>query len=154
PVYHARLVNGLIDAKPKDRWVSESPGTALFDAGNGLGHYAGATAMRRAVEIAAQNGVAIAGVFNSTHYGMASYYMLQAVEKGFICLSSTNSTARMAPWGGRRPVLGTNPLAIGVPSNLPFPLVLDMATSVVAMGKLVVAKNEGREVPLGWGLDA
>ncbi len=153
PVYYNRLVKGLIDRAPKGRWVVDKQGTALYDAANGLGHYAGRVAMDRAVQKAADHGIAAVGVFNSTHFGMASYYMLSAVNQGFICLASTNSAPRMAPWGGRKPVLGTNPLAIGAPSNLPFPLILDMATSVVALGKLVVAASEGRPVPLGWGLD-
>ena len=151
PVYYNRLVKGLIDRAPKGRWVVDKQGTALYDAANGLGHYAGRVAMDRAVQKAADHGIAAVGVFNSTHFGMASYYMLSAVNQGFICLSQHKLDARMAPWGGRKPVLGTNPLAIGAPSNLPFPLILDMATSVVALGKLVVAASEGQPRSLGLG---
>lgn len=154
PVYYKRLRAKLVEPNPAARWVAEGPSAALYDAGGGLGHPAGVVAVEKAIEMARATGIGAAGVRNSSHFGMAGYYLLRPMEEGFLAVVTTNSAPRMAPWGGRRPVLGTNPLAIGVPSRLDFPLMLDMATSVVAIGKVALAAKEGRPVPEGWGLDA
>jgi LDH2 family malate/lactate/ureidoglycolate dehydrogenase len=92
-------------------------------------------------------------VKNSNHYGTAGYYVEQAIKRGIIGFSATNGMARMAPWGGRHPFFGTNPFAVGVPADKELPIIVDMATSLVARGKIVIAAQNNQDIPLGWARD-
>jgi len=100
------------------------------------------------------NGAAWGGVRNSNHFGATAYYVLQIARQGMVGIAVTNSPPAMAPWGGRAPLLGTNPIAIAVPSDAE-PLVIDMATSLVAKGRILLAQTAGETtIPAGWALDA
>ena len=110
--------------------------------------------MRLCVEKARRTGSAVAGIRNSTHFGMAGYYSEIAAREGMIGITTTNSSPRMAPWGSRDALLGTNPLAIAVPGPDNGSVVLDMATSVAALGKIMLAAADGTPIPEGWALDA
>jgi LDH2 family malate/lactate/ureidoglycolate dehydrogenase len=93
------------------------------------------------------------GVRNSSHFGTSSFFVEQAVRANMIGMALTNAPANMPPAGGRSRYFGTNPLAIGLPCGLERPVILDMSTSVVARGKIVMAQKAGQELPPGWAID-
>jgi L-2-hydroxycarboxylate dehydrogenase (NAD+) len=131
--------------------VREAPATALIDGGHTLGHYVAYRAMQIAIEKARAAGVSAVGARNSNHFGIAGYYAEMAMKEGMVGIVTTTTDALVHPWGGAEPILGTNALAIGIPSDPP--VLLDMATSVAARGKIVQAAKEGKPIPLGWAVD-
>jgi LDH2 family malate/lactate/ureidoglycolate dehydrogenase len=133
--------------------VSETATTAVIDAAGGVGQVAGVQAMTLAMEKAAQTGVGVVGVRNSNHFGAAAFYSMMALDRDMIGLASTNAPPSMAPSGGKARLLGTNPLSIAVPAGQFPPLVLDMATSASAWGKVFIAQQQGQKIPLTWALD-
>ena len=145
------LRRGTIIAGAKVKVVKETPATALIDGGHGLGHHIATRAMKLAIEKAKKCGVAAVGVHNSNHFGIAGYYAELAMREGLIGIVTTTTDALVHPWGGVEPLLGTNALAIGIPSEPP--VLLDMATSVAARGKLVEAMKKGKPIPEGWAID-
>jgi len=145
------LQRGTILSSSEVKIVRETPATALVDGGHTLGHYVAYCAMRIAIEKAKNMGVSAVGVNNSNHFGIAGYYAEMAMREGMIGIVATTTDALVHPWGGAEPVLGTNALAIGIPSDPP--VLLDMATSVAARGKIVQAAKEGKPIPLGWAVD-
>jgi LDH2 family malate/lactate/ureidoglycolate dehydrogenase len=109
--------------------------------------------MSVAIDLANTHGVGAVGVRNSSHYGMGALYVEQAARQDMVALALTNAPSNMPPAGGRSKFFGTNPLTIGIPSGDERPIVLDMSTSVVARGKIVMAQKEGRTIPPGWAID-
>jgi LDH2 family malate/lactate/ureidoglycolate dehydrogenase len=97
-------------------------------------------------------GMGTAGIRNSNHFGIAAYYAIQAIQSDMIGIVLSNAAASMAPWGGTKPLIGTNPLAIGIPTDR-NPIILDMAISVQARGKIRQAALEEKSIPEGWALD-
>jgi L-2-hydroxycarboxylate dehydrogenase (NAD+) len=152
-----RYVNGLRDGmmivRPEVQVVTETPVTALIDAGAGLGQPASYRAMDTAIQKAMEYGAGFATVRNSNHYGIAGYYAMMALEHDCIGISMTNSAALVAPTFGRDAMLGTNPIAVAVPAGKEYPFVLDMATSTVPRGKLEVYNRLEKSIPLGWATD-
>jgi LDH2 family malate/lactate/ureidoglycolate dehydrogenase len=151
--YFDMLQIGRIDPKPKVTIVRESPSTATVDGGNGLGLVVGPKANAIAMEKALAVGSGWVSVRNTNHYGIAGYYVLEALKRDLIGWSMTNATKAVAPlWGAER-MLGTNPMAIAFPGLEEPPIVIDMATSAVAYGKIEIAKRAGKPIPLGWAID-
>lgn len=150
-IYLERLRRGMVERVPEYRVSEPSPVAALLDGGNGLGFLTATRAMDMATERAGQFGIGMVGVKNSNHFGMAACYLLQAVEAGYAALVFTNASPAMPVWGGREPFLGTSPFAFGAPGTPP--IILDMATSVVARGKIRRAAAAGEPIPEGWALD-
>jgi len=151
--YYDLLAAGRINPRPRPRIVRETPSTATVDGDNGLGLVAGPWANEIAMAKAETAGSGWVSVCNTNHYGIAGYYVLQAVARDMIGWSMTNSSKGVAPlWGAER-MLGTNPIAIGVPAGAEPPVVLDMATCTVAYGKIEIAMREGKAIPLGWAID-
>ena len=101
---------------------------------------------------AKEDGIAIAAIRNTNHLGALAYYAEHVANLGLTCIALTISEALVHPWGGRKAMIGTNPIAIGVPAD-PTPMVLDMATGLVSMGKIHDHANRGAPIPLGWALD-
>lgn len=126
---------------------------ALVDGDNGLGPVVGARAMKTAIELASTAGLGLVLVRRSNHFGAAAHYVEKAVAANVIGLATSNAPPNMAPWGGRQRFLGTNPLAIGIPAGEEPPLIFDMATSVVARGRIMLAVQRGEPIPPGWALD-
>lgn len=153
PLYLARLEAGLIAKKTAPKVVRQSAATAVVDAANGWGAPAGVFAMKVAIEKAAGTGVGMVGVRGSNHFGIAAYYGMMPLERDMIGLSLTNAAPSMAPWGGRDPYFGTNPICICVPAGEERPVVFDGATSVVAKGKIMVAQKKGVPIPPTWAAD-
>ncbi|MDI6883712.1 MAG: Ldh family oxidoreductase [Hadesarchaea archaeon] len=145
------LKRGTIIANAKVKVVKETPATALIDGGHGLGHYVATRAMRLAIEKAKKQGIGAVGVHNTNHFGIAGCYAEMAIREGLVGIVTTTTDALVHPWGGMEPLLGTNALAIGIPSK-PQPILLDMAMSVAARGKLVEAMKEGKPIPEGWAI--
>jgi len=103
--------------------------------------------------LAEKTGVAVVSVKNSNHFGASAFYALQALEQGMIGFAATNAGPTMAPTGGREGRLGNNAMAVAVPAGKCPPLVLDMATGAAAWGKIFLARQEKRVIPLTWALD-
>lgn len=151
--YFDMLTLGRINPKPNVSVVRQSPSTATVDGDNGLGLVVGPKANEIAMDKADEVGTGWVSVANTNHYGIAGYYVLQALKRDIIGWSMTNSTKLVAPlWGGER-MLGTNPIAIGFPGNKEPAIIIDMATSACAFGKVEMARRKKEEVPNGWIID-
>jgi LDH2 family malate/lactate/ureidoglycolate dehydrogenase len=152
-----RYVNGLRDrvmvARPQVQVVTETPATALIDAGAGLGQPVAYRAMQKAIQKARDYGAGFVTVRNSNHYGIAGYYAMMALEHDCIGISMTNADVLVVPTFGRNAMLGTNPIAVAAPAGAERPFVLDMATSTVPRGKLEVYSRLGKPMPMGWATD-
>jgi (2R)-3-sulfolactate dehydrogenase (NADP+) len=153
--YCAFLRNGRADGNARPRVIAERGGAALVDAGNGLAYPALALAEDQARERARANGVAFVGITNSHHSGAMGLPVARLAAGGLVALAFTNSPAAMPVPGGRTPLLGTNPVAAAFPRAAPHPpLVIDLALSTVARGKIMRAAQQGDAIPVGWALDA
>ena len=152
--YGSRLRAGLIDPNAKLEVLSETAAALALDANTGLGQVAGYHAMNRCIEKAREAGVAMVTVRNSNHYGIAGYYAMMALPHDMIGISFTNSQPLVAPTYGRTAMLGTNPIAVAAPAGRNRPYVLDMATSIVPIGRITVYQKAGRPIPEGWGIDS
>ena len=152
-----RYVNGLRDgmmiAQPEVQVVTETPTTALIDAGGGLGQPVSHRAMKKAIHKAQEYGCGFVTVRNSNHYGIAGYYAMMALEHECIGISMTNAAVLVVPTFGRDAMLGTNPIAVAAPAGEERPFVMDMATSTVPRGKLEVYHRLEKPLPLGWATD-
>lgn len=152
--YHDMLDHGRINPRPQLRIVRESASTATVDGDNGLGLVVGPKANRIALDKAEDAGTGWVSVRNTNHYGIAGYYVLEALARGQIGWSMTNTTALVAPlWGAER-MLGTNPISIGFPGRQEPDIVIDMATCTAAYGKVEIAKRRQQKIPDGWAVDA
>ncbi len=154
PAYVQRVETGVMTPSAAMQFSRDEGATALLDAANGFGQVAGQRAMSRAIEKARTHGAGIVAVRNSNHFGIASFYAMQALDQDMIGIVSTNSSPAMNPYGTLAPLLGTNPIAIAVPAGAEKPIVLDMSTSVVARGKIRHAALTGSPIPEGWATDA
>jgi LDH2 family malate/lactate/ureidoglycolate dehydrogenase len=152
PVYVRNLRDGSVSPTAQPVVISDSPSTALFDGQNAMGQVVGVRAMDLAIEKARASGVASVGARHSNHFGTCAYYALRAAQQNMIGIATTNGAAAMAPWGAIEPLVGNNPLAIAAPAG-PSPIVLDMAMTVVARGKIRLAQLRGEPLPTGWGFD-
>lgn len=153
--YRASLRAGEINPRPDVRVAFRRGATALVAADGGYGFRPTLLAMETAVGIAREHGIGLVGVRGSHHFGMGATYALRAVELGVVGLLTTTSAPCIPPPGGVRPLVGNNPIACAVPRRAPHPpIVLDMALSEVAFGRIRLAAAEGRPIPLGWAFDA
>lgn len=133
--------------------ISDSGATVAFDCGNGSGIAAVNAVYDEVLIKAKEYGVAIGTGNHSANIGCASYYGWRAAKDGMICLLCCNTYALMAPFGGLEKLIGSNPIMVSFPTDKEYPVVLDMATSIAAMGKVTAAQRERKEVPDTWGLD-
>jgi LDH2 family malate/lactate/ureidoglycolate dehydrogenase len=154
PIYAKRLRLGLVNPRPTLTVNQVAPSAASLDGEDGMGMVVGTMAMEAAIALARDTGVGLVGVHRSTHFGMAAYYVLQATAADHIGFAFTNSSPGMAPFGGTKPILGVNPLAVGVPAGRRPAVVLDMAMSEIARGKMRLAAMHGEPIAAGLGVDA
>ncbi len=151
--YFEMLTLKRINPTPKIKIVRERKSACTVDGDNGLGLVVGPQANAIAMDKAAQYGSGWVSVCNTNHYGIASYYSLKALERDMIGWSMTNTTKLVAPlWGAER-MLGTNPISIAFPGYKNPPIVVDLATSAAAYGKIEIARRKGQAVPKGWIID-
>ncbi|HCY14958.1 MAG: sulfolactate dehydrogenase [Curvibacter sp. GWA2_64_110] len=154
PQYVAHLRSGRAHGAAVPRVVRHQGAAVLVDADKGLAFAACELAVREAIITVSKLGVCFAGVTNSHHCGVLVDHLRPAAEVGLVGLGFANSPSAMPVAGGRHAILGTNPIAAIFPRLGHDPLMIDLSLSEVARGKLMVAAREGREIPLGWALDA
>ena len=146
---------GRAKTQPAMRVLREFGAICVLDGDNGPGRHVASTAMQMAVDRAKQFGVGVCLATRTTHWGRAHAYALRAAQAGCIGFCTTNAIRTMAAWGATTPVIGNNPIAIGIPrADGLNPVVLDIAMSQAAVGKVATFLREGRELPAGWGVDA
>lgn len=155
PIYLKRLSDGGTNAKPTVKVTRQTRTTAVVDGDNGLGHLVGVRAMEIAIDKARDGDCAFVAVRNSNHFGAAAYYTEMAARKRMIGFAFTiGAINHMTPWGGAEALLGNNPFSVCFPTGEDFPVVLDMACSIAARGKIIVAAKEGKPIPEGWATGA
>lgn len=149
--YMKRLRTRVVNPEGACTVEKECAGSLHIHGGNAMGMVVGKYAMERCIEKARESGCCFAAVNNSNHFGMAAYYARMAAEAGMIALVGTNAPPNLAPWGSAQKYMGTNPIAFGAPTS-DVPVILDMAPSIVAMGKIILAAKLGKTIPEGWVL--
>jgi LDH2 family malate/lactate/ureidoglycolate dehydrogenase len=149
-MYYDRIKANIQEPVTKITVVEESETTASLDAGHGMGHVAAYKGMEMAINKARKYGTGAVSVGNSTHFGIAGYYSLMATNADMIGFSMTNARPSIAPTFGIEPMMGTNPLTIGIPTDEPFPFLLDCATSITQRGKIEVLSRTNTPTPKGW----
>lgn len=154
PRYISLIRSGIMQKTARYRVVNHIGSVDVWDGERSNGQVLGCYAMRSAIENAEKSGIAVVAVRNSNHFGAGAYYSKMAAEKGMIGITVSTGAPTMAPWGGAERMLGNNPLAIAVPRKDHAPMILDMAMSVVAFGKITnMAKQGIPRIPEGWALD-
>lgn len=152
PRYVRYIRDGRIDPRGKPSVVSDMGATVLVDAGNSLGPPAALDGMRRSVEKAARFGVGLTLIRRGNHFGIAGYYAAYAASRGMIGVVMTGTEPLVAPVGGVEPLLGTNPIAVAMPTGDP-PFLYDAATSAVTRGAVELRVARGESLPDGWLID-
>ena len=149
PIYLDRIDQGILYPTTQYEVVKETPTTLVVDAHDGMGMVASYKAMKTIIEKAKKNGMAMAAIRNSSHYGIAGYWTSMAVNEGLIGISGTNARPSIAPTFGVENMLGTNPLTFGLPTDEDFPFTLDCATSISQRGKIEYYARNGKDTPAG-----
>ena len=149
PHYATRLRNGTVNARPNITARRTGPSTALVEGDAGMGQLVAARAMREAIALAKESGAGAVVARNSSHCGACAWFVEMAVKEGLIGVALTHTDSIMVPPGMKRIFLGSNPIAFGAPG-----VVIDMSTTHVAWGKILVARQEGKPIPPDWGIDA
>lgn len=153
PIYVQRLELGLVEPNPEIRVQADRGASFAVDGGNGMGAVVAMQAMDIALGRLEKFGSVTVGIYHSNHYGSGAYYAEKAVSMDAAAFIYSNAPSTMAPWGGIDPYFGTNPYTFAVPAGKHAPLILDMATSVVARGKIILAANSGEPIPPDWAID-
>lgn len=154
PAYIRIAREGVLNAaaQPEILWTKSA--VTLIDGHNGWGQVATMMAVDILKEKVKNTFVGAVGIRNTNHIGTCAYYARELAKSGIVSFITTNSPPNISPWGGRDPVLGTNPIAFGAPAPHGQTIVFDMATSVVAKGKILLAALNGESIPEGWALDS
>jgi LDH2 family malate/lactate/ureidoglycolate dehydrogenase len=152
--YWERVLNKVMDPVTKPQLVVDAGAMAVIDGREGVGHVLTMMATREAVKRAKAHGIAVVGVRNSNHFGTCMYYTLTGAREGCVMLLTSNGGPAMAPWGGRKKIIGTNPWSVAAPAGSLPPFVVDMANTGVARGKIYLARQKRQPIPLGWAIDA
>lgn len=155
PSYAAQALSGKVDGFATPVADQPRPGVMAVDAANGFAYPALDMAVDWLAQAAPQQGIAAAGIFRSHHCGVAGVTVARLADAGLVALLFANTPAAMAPWGGRKALFGTNPIAFAAPrSGGRTPIVVDVSLSKVARGKIMAADQKGTDIPEGWALDA
>lgn len=152
PVDAGRLI-GFSTAVTSPEVVVDGGAVAVIDGHDGIGQVLAAQAMEDAIRRARLHGIGVVGLRNSNHFGTAMYFTRMAAAENCIGIIATNASPSMAPWGGRVKTLGNNPWSIAAPAGDRAPVVLDIANTAVARGKLYLAKQKGEAIPEGWAIN-
>ncbi len=151
--YYDRIITGQHKVVTKLEVVKESPTTAVIDGHDGMGMVVAKVAMQMAIAKARQYGMGAVAVRNSTHFGIAGYYPLMAVREGMIGITVTNARPAASPTFGVQPMLGTNPIAFGAPTDEDCPFLYDGATPIIQRGKVEIYSRIEKQMPEGWVID-
>jgi (2R)-3-sulfolactate dehydrogenase (NADP+) len=153
PFYCSMLKNGRADGKAHPALKSDAGGAILIDNADGLPYESCAWAIAEVVSRARRNGIAFAGVTNSAHVGVLGIHLEEVAKEGLVGVAFTNSPAAIPPWGGKKALFGTNPVAFAFPRGGADPIVVDLALTTVVRGKIMLAMTKGEKIPEGWALD-
>ena len=151
PQYLVSIKSGTINLKDDITIEKETPAIALINGNSGFGQAVSYKAMQIAIKKAKEVGIGCVGVHNTNHFGVTGFYSDLALRENCIGLVIANTDPAIAPLGGSKPLIGTNPIALGIPSETY--ITVDMATSVTARGKIIESKRKGLDLPDGWALD-
>jgi (2R)-3-sulfolactate dehydrogenase (NADP+) len=154
PAYADQALSGKVDGFARPEAVAEAPAVVRVDARFGFAFPAIRLGLERAAALVERTGVVAVGVANSHHFGVAGHPVERLAAKGLLALAFGNSPAGIAPWGGRRAVFGTNPIAFACPRRGRPPIVVDLSLSKVARGRIKLAADRGEAIPEGWAVDA
>lgn len=152
--YLDRVRNGVLKPVTHAEFVVDAGAVALIDGHDGVGHVLTVLAAREAIKRAKAHGIGAVGVRQSNHFGTCMYYTLMGAREGCVMLLTSNGGPAMAPWGGRKKIIGTNPWSVAAPAGRHAPLAVDMANTGVARGKIYLARNRRLPIPLGWAINA
>lgn len=153
--YLEQMRDGRIDPCARGEVQSESGATLIYDGGNGFGQVVADAACRHAVRLGREHGAGIVSVRESNHFGAAAYWAQTISGQGFLAIAMCNASPSVAPWQGKDPRWGTNPICMSLPGPNQGGWLLDMATTTVAMGKIYKAGLSGwPEIPPGWAMDS
>ncbi|MEM4685534.1 MAG: Ldh family oxidoreductase [Sulfolobales archaeon] len=153
PLYVKGMLQGEINPNPMIKVVRDRGPYALIDGDNGIGQPVALRATELAIKKAKDFGISVVGIKNLKHIGMLAYYVMKIVENDMMGIVAANASPNIAPLGCKKPITGTNPIAIGFPIRGGPPIILDMAMSVVARGKILVAAHKGEKIPEGWAMN-
>ncbi len=152
--YCAQARSGKVDGFADPTAERTAPSVVLVDAAHGFAYPAIDKALELLPPIAREQGIALAGIRRSHHCGVMGVVVERLADAGLVALMVANTPGAIAPWGGRTPLFGTNPIAFGAPLEAQAPLVIDLSLSRVARGKIMAAGQKGEAIPEGWALDA
>jgi (2R)-3-sulfolactate dehydrogenase (NADP+) len=153
PAYVKQTRAGKVDGKAVVTTRRLKPGVLAIDAAHGYAYPALDAAVSELPAIAREQGIALAAISRSHHAGVMALTVERFAEQGLVALMVANAPAAIAPWGGTKPLFGTNPIAFAAPVSGQDPLVIDLALSKVARGKVMAARQKGVKIPEGWALD-
>ena len=153
PFYCGMLRRGRADGAAQPVMVAERAGACLIDNRDGLPYVSAQWAVEEAIQRARRNGIAFAGIRNSGHVGVLGIHVEAIAQAGMVGFGFTNSPAAMPPWGGKKPLFGTNPMAAAFPRPGKAPIIVDLALTTVVRGRIMMAMKRGERIPEGWALD-
>ena len=153
PFYCAFLKNGRADGAARPRMAADKAAVCLIDNCDGLPYESAEWAVGEAIQRARRNGIGFAGITNSAHVGVLGIHLLPVAKEGMVGVAFTNSPAAIPPWGGKKALFGTDPVAFAFPRKNGDPLVIDLALTTVVRGKIMMAMQKGEKIPEGWALD-
>lgn len=153
PFYCGMLRRGRADGAAEPVMVAERAGACLIDSRDGLPYVSAQWAVEEAIQRARRNGIAFAGIRNSGHVGVLGIHVEAIAQAGMVGFGFTNSPAAMPPWGGKKPLFGTNPMAAAFPRPGKAPIIVDLALTTVVRGRIMMAMKRGERIPEGWALD-
>ncbi len=152
-MYVDRIHDGILNPVTRETTVKETGNTALIDGNHGMGHVIAYRAMEKAISMAREANIGMVGVRNSTHFGITGFYPHMAIKQNMVGFAFSNARPSVAPTFGVSPVIGTNPISFGAPSDEEYPFLLDIATSTIQRGKIEVYAREGKPTPKGLTID-
>src|SRR6266850_707386 len=153
PFYCGMLRKGRADGAAQPAMIADRAAVCLIDNRDGLPYVSARWAIEEVIQRARRNGIAFAGIRNSAHVGVLGIHLLPVAEAGLVGFAFTNSPAAIPPWGGKKPLFGTDPIAAVFPRQKQKPIVVDLALTTVVRGKIMMAMKRGERIPDGWALD-
>lgn len=154
PWYTARLRSGAMQAVTDVQTVSDTGSLTVLDGQEGIGQVIATRAVTTGIAKAMEHGISGVAVRNSNHFGTAAYFTRRCADEGMVGILATNASPAMAPWGGRQKMVGNNPWSIAVPAGRYSTVVMDIANTAVARGKIYLARERGQSIPEGWAADS
>ena len=153
PFYCGMLRRGRADGAAAPVMIAERAGACLIDNRDALPYVSAQWAVEEVIQRARRNGIAFAGIRNSGHVGVLGIHVEQIAHAGMVGFGFTNSPAAIPPWGGKKPLFGTNPVAAAFPRAGKAPIIVDLALTTVVRGRIMMAMKRGERIPEGWALD-